>query len=146
MVDRVAVADAVLGPQILVLPVVILDRDGDPRRGIAELEERDVVAAAAETVGAPDLPDVEPDLQPVGEAVEEARDVARRRVILAAEAVRRAGKFHFALRARPFREHARMGGIAHAVGPAAVADDVVVEDGDDVPALRLGVIGSVLPP
>ena len=27
MVDRVAVFDALLGPQILVLPIVILDRD-----------------------------------------------------------------------------------------------------------------------
>src|SRR5205085_7975559 len=43
MVDRVAVADAVLGPQILMLPVVILDGDADPRGRIAELEERNVV-------------------------------------------------------------------------------------------------------
>jgi hypothetical protein len=35
-----------------------------------------MVAAAAKPVGAPDLPDVEPDIQPVGEAVEKARDVA----------------------------------------------------------------------
>ena len=50
-----------------------------------------MVAAAAETVGAPDLADIEPDFEPVGEAVEKARDVARRRVILAAEAVLLAG-------------------------------------------------------
>ena len=62
MVDGVAVTDALLGPQILVLPIVILDRDADPRRRIAELEERDVVTAAAEAIGAPDLPDVEPNL------------------------------------------------------------------------------------
>ena len=116
MVDRVAVADAVLGPQILVLPVVILDRDVEPRGRIAELEERDVVAAAAEAVGAPDLANVEADIQPVGEAVEEARDVARRRVILAAEAVGRGHELDLALRARAFGQHARMGGIAHAVG------------------------------
>ncbi len=98
------------------LPVVILDGDADPRRGIAELEERDMVAAAAEAVGAPDLPHVEPDLQPVGEAVEEARDVARRAVVLAAEAVGLRGQPLLTLGARTFRQHPRMGGIAHAIG------------------------------
>ena len=88
-----------------------------------------MVAAAAEAVGAPDLPDVEADLQPVGEAVEIARDVARRRVILAAEAVRRAPSSSACPCERgPSDKHAHMRRIAQAVRAAAVADDVVVED------------------
>src|SRR4051794_13061154 len=140
MVDGVAVTLAVLGPQVLVLPVVILDRDADPRRGKAELEERDMVAAAAEAVGAPDLPHVEPDLQPVREAVEIARDVARRAVVLTPEAVRRRREIALPLRPGPFRQHPHMGRIAHAIGRATIADNIVVEDRDDVPALRLGII------
>ena len=59
MVDRVAVDDSVLGSQILVLPIVILDRDREADRRIAQLLERDVIAPAAEPVGAPDLANVE---------------------------------------------------------------------------------------
>src|SRR5689334_20011318 len=70
MIDGVAVADALLGPKILVLPVVILDRDADPRRRETHLQERNMVAAALEPVSPPDLPNVEADLQPVREAVE----------------------------------------------------------------------------
>ena len=101
MVDRVAVSLALLGPQILMLPVVIFDRDADARGGISKLQERDVVPASAEAVRAPDLSDIEPDLQPVGEAVEIARYVARRAVILAAEAVDRLGQVGLTLRPRP---------------------------------------------
>ena len=72
-------------------------------------------ATSAEPVGAPDLADVEPDPQPIGEAVEEARDVARRRVILAAEAVRRRGQLGLALRPRPFGQHPGVRAFAHAV-------------------------------
>ena len=103
-----------------------------------------MVAAAAEAVGAPDLHDVEADVEPVGQAVEEARDVARRRVILTAEAVGRRRQLRLPLRARAFRQNADMLVVAETVGRAAVADDVVVEDGDDVPALRLGEIGEDL--
>ncbi len=68
-----------------------------------------MIAAAAEPVGAPDLPHVETDVEPVGEAVEEARDVARRRVVLAAEAVCCRHQLHFPLRAGTFRQDARVG-------------------------------------
>src|SRR6185436_8194244 len=86
MVDRVAIDLAVLGPEILVLPVVILDRDREADGGEAELLEGDMVAAAAEAVGAPDLADVEAEREALGEAVDEARQVARGRIVLAAEA------------------------------------------------------------
>src|SRR4051794_2797805 len=115
MVDGVAVALAVLGTQVLVLPVVILDRDRKPRCGIAYFQERNMVAAPAEAVGAPDLAHVESDLEPVGEAVEIARDIARRRVIFAAEAVRLRGQLRLPLRARTFGKHARVRRIANAV-------------------------------
>src|SRR6185369_17957263 len=106
---------------ILVLPVVILDRDGEPRRRITELEERNMVAAAAEAVGRPYLPHVEPDVEPVGEAFEIARNIARRAVILPAETVGLRGQRILPLRSRAFGQHPRMGGIAHAVIPAAAA-------------------------
>ena len=103
-----------------------------------------MVAAAAEAVGAPDLPDVEPDPQPVGEAVEDsARCCAtgcrsRRRGCASRPRARPAPASAGLPTARGMR------GIAHAVGRAMIADDVVVEDGDDVPALRLGVVGEHL--
>ena len=50
-----------------------------------------MVAAAAEAVVAPDLADVEAEAEIVGQRVEEARQVARRRVILAAQAAHRRG-------------------------------------------------------
>ena len=39
-----------------------------------------------------------------------------------------------------------MGRVAHPVRPADIADDVVVEVGDDVPALSAGVVGEQLAP
>src|SRR5690349_7468545 len=56
------------------------------------------------------------------------------------------GKVALSLRARAFGEDAGMGGIAQAVRRAAVTDDVVVEHGDDVPALRLRVVREHLAP
>src|SRR5438045_3124128 len=103
-----------------------------------------MVAAAAKAVVAPDLAHVEPDFQPVGEAVEIARDVARRRVIFAAEAADLLREILAALPPRPFGEDAHVGRIAYAIRSAAVADDVIVEVGDDVPALRLGISGDHL--
>src|SRR4051812_11013894 len=144
MVDGVAVADAVFGSQVLVLPIVILDRDIQPRSRVAELEERNVVAAATEAVSAPDLPQVEANDEPVREAVEKARDVARGCVILAAEAVGRRGEFALALRTWPFRQDTCVGRIAQAVRRTAVTDDVVVDVGYDIPSLRLGVISEDL--
>src|SRR4029453_16471593 len=65
-------------------------------------------------------------------------------VVLAAETMRCSREFRLPLRARSFREHAGMGGVADTVRAAAVADDVVVEHGNDVPALRLCIIGEHL--
>src|SRR4051812_8666664 len=124
MVDGVAVVDSVLDPHVLVLPVVILNGDGEPNRGKAKVEELGVVPAAAETVIAPHLADVEANVEPVSELVEIARDVARRRVILAAEAALLSGERVMRLPARPFGENPNVGGIAQPVRPAAVADDV----------------------
>ena len=93
LVDGVAIFDALFGAQVLVLPVIILDRDADPRGGISKLQERNMVAAAPETVGAPDLPDVEADRRnAIRQAIEEPRNVTRRRVILPAQAVRPSGR------------------------------------------------------
>src|SRR5437879_4121793 len=103
-----------------------------------------MVAAAAEAVVTPHLADVETDLQPVGKAVEVARDVAPGGVILASEATLLQGERLVPLPARAFGKDADMGGIARTVRAATVADDVVVQIGDDVPALRLGVIGQHL--
>ena len=61
LVDGVAVWIALLDPQILVLPVVILDRDRKADRGEAGVQKFGMVAAAAEAVVAPDLHDVEAD-------------------------------------------------------------------------------------
>jgi hypothetical protein len=144
LVDRVAILDAVLGAQILVLPIVILDRDGDPDRREAEVEELGMVAAAAEAVVAPDLADVEAEAEIVGEPSSQREMLRDGRVILAAEAALAGGEILMALPARPFREDPDMGVVADSVGAAAVADDVVVEVGDDLPALRLGIIGEDL--
>src|SRR3546814_4673644 len=48
------------------LPVVIFDRDRETDRRIACLLERDMIAATAEAVGAPDLADVEAEREIVG--------------------------------------------------------------------------------
>src|SRR5207342_3906607 len=82
--------------------------------------------------------DVEPDVEAVGEAVEEAREIAAGRIVLAAEAADLLGQLLLPLPARPFGENADVGVVPDAVGADAAADDVVVEVGDDVPALRLG--------
>ena len=99
-----------------------------------------MVAAAAEAVVAPDLADVEADLRAgrrgcrgsarccaPGESFSPPRlRMSRRQLVMP-------------LPARPFGKDAHMRVVAHAVRAAAVADDVVVQIGDDVPALRLGV-------
>ena len=106
--------------QILVLPVVILDRDREADRREAELQELDMVAAAAEPVVAPDLADVEAEREIVGEAVDEAREVARRRVVLAAEAALLGGQILVApASARPSEKHPDMGVVADPVRAAA---------------------------
>ena len=66
--------------QILVLPIVILDRDREAHSGKAGVEELGMVAAAAEAVVAPDLHDVEVEVGPSRSAsVSRKRRVARRR-------------------------------------------------------------------
>ena len=77
MVDRVAIDGAVLGPEILVLPIVILDRDREADGGEAELLEGDMIAAAAEPVGAPDLADVEAEREIARRDVSTKRDRLR---------------------------------------------------------------------
>src|SRR5436190_20181037 len=126
MVDGVAVDLAVFGSEVLVLPVVILDRDREADRGEAVVQKFRMVAAAAEAVVAPDLHDVETDVQPVGEAVEEARDVAAGRVILAAEAALLRGQIFVPLPAWPFGKDADDLVVTQAIGAACIADDVVV--------------------
>src|SRR5947208_3116340 len=115
------------------LPVVILDCDADPGRGKAQLQERDVIAATAESIRAPDLAHVETDLQSISEIVEVARNVARGCVIFTTEAVRRGHEVRLTLHTRPLRQDARMRRIANSVRGAAVADNVVVEHCDDIP-------------
>ena len=77
-----------------------------------------MVAAAAEAVVAPDLHDIEADVQPVGEAVDEARDVAPRRVILPAEAALLGCQILMSLPAWAFREDADDLVVAEAIGAA----------------------------
>src|SRR3546814_5418554 len=103
-----------------------------------------MVAAPPEAVGAPYLPDVEPEGELVGQFLDEARDVARRRIVEAAPAALRGDQLLSPVAAHAFREDADMVVVAIAVGAAAVADDVVVEHRLDLPALRLGIIGEDL--
>ena len=87
-VDGVAVGAAVLGAHVLMLTVVIFGRLGKANGGEAGVEERQVIAAALEAVGAPygEHP----------EAMRRGRDPrdrlgqrARRRIVLATDAARR---------------------------------------------------------
>jgi hypothetical protein len=123
-----------------VLVIVILDRHAEPDRGVAGVEERDVVAAAAHPVGAPDLPHRQPPAVAFGEPGYEAREIARRAVVLAPVAADVGAQRLGAVGARTFGEHAHMVVLAMAVGPARAADDVVVEDRLDGPALQPRVI------
>ena len=140
MIDRVAIDGAVLGPEILVLPIVILDRDGEADRRETELLERDMVAAAAEAIGAPDLPHVEADRDLVGDAGDEARQVARGRIVEAAAAALGGDQLRRRIGAHAFGEDADVAIVAHPVRAAAVADDVVVEIGLDPPVMILGIL------
>jgi hypothetical protein len=106
LVDRVAILDAVLDAQILVLVVVILDRDREADGGVAGVQQLGVVAAAAEAVVAPDLADVEAEADPGRQLGEEAGEVARGRVVLAAEAALAGGEVLPPLPARAFGEDA----------------------------------------
>jgi hypothetical protein len=88
-----------------VLVVVVLDRDREAHRGIAGVQKLGVVAAAPEAVVAPDLATLEPDADASASGRGSAR-VARRRVVLAAEAADLAGERLAPLPARPFGEDA----------------------------------------
>src|SRR3546814_13583526 len=101
-------------------------------------------AAPTGGVGAPYLPDDEAGGELVGKFLDEARDVARRRIVEAAPAALRGDQLLSPVAAHAFREDADMVVVAIAVGAAAVADDVVVEHRLALPALRLGIIGEEL--
>ena len=104
-----------------------------------------MVPAPPEPVVAPDLHDVEADGgQSLRQAVEEARQVARGRVVFATQAPLLRGQLLATLPTWPFGKDTDHLVVAYAVRPAAVADDVVVEVGNDVPALRLGIVGQDL--
>src|SRR3546814_11103477 len=78
-----------------------------------------MVAAPPEAVGAPYLPDVEPEGELVGQFLDEARDVARRRIVEAAPAALRGDQLLSPVAAHAFREDADIVVVAIAVGAAA---------------------------
>src|SRR3546814_18397565 len=97
-----------------------------------------MVAAPPEAVGAPYLPDVEPEGELVGQFLDEARDVARRRIVEAAPAALRRDQLLRPVAAHAFREDADMAVVAIAVRAPAVADDAVGEPHLSLPAPPLG--------
>ncbi|CAM5415112.1 hypothetical protein RLIN73S_02445 [Rhodanobacter lindaniclasticus] len=123
---------------------VVLVRLGDPHRRVAGLQERHLVAAAAEAVGAVDHAHIEVGQVLVGEAVDGARQVARGRVHLAAVVAAIVGLRRGLVGLGAFGEHPHRGVADHAVLAVAVADDVIVELGLDLPAMRHRVVGQHL--
>src|SRR3546814_17041677 len=101
-------------------------------------------AAPTGGVGAPYLPDDEAGGELVGKFLDEARDVARRRIVEAAPAALRGDQLLSPVAAHAFREDADMVVVAIAVAAAAVAADVVVAPRLDLPALRRRIIGEAL--
>src|SRR5207244_3820890 len=102
-------------------------RDGEADRRETERLEADVVAAAPEPVGPPDLPHVQAEPEAPRQRIDEARQVARRRVVLPAKATLLRDQFRRRITPDALGDHPDMRRVAHPVRATAVADDVVVE-------------------
>ena len=123
---------------------VVLVRFGHAHRGKARLEQRDLIAATAVAVGAINHLDPQVRQIPLGKRRHGARDVARRRIELAAVVAPPVCLCRRLQRLRAFGEHAHRRVVTDAVAAVAVADDVVVEVGLDLPAFRSRVLGEDL--
>src|SRR5207248_9540187 len=116
-----------------VLMLVRLVRLGEAHRWESALHERDVIAAAQVSVAAIDQPDAEAGHVLLRALGDEARELPRRGVVLAADAAPRGG-----LLRRLVRRYT-LGEDADALLLAG-ADDVVGEHGVDVHVLLLGLL------
>src|SRR5438093_1205485 len=99
-----------------------------------------MIAAPAEAVPAPDLPDGEPGPRSAGKRRNEPGEVTRRRVIFAAQAPLLVDQCRRCVRSNAFGEDTHLRAVTAAVGPAAIADDVVVQHRRDLPAMTLGIV------
>ena len=126
------------------LAVIVLCGLSDPHGRIAGLEQRHLVAAPAIAVGAIDHDHVEIVQIAIGQPVEIARQIARGAVDLAAIVAAAIGLLRRLDGLGTLRENPHLGVVHHPALAAAVADDVVVEIGLDLPALGPGVIGQDL--
>ena len=145
MVDRVAIDDAVLGPQILVLPIVILDRDREADRRDSRAARNGYGRRRGRTGRCARSGGRRGRAMSSSARLSTKRDRLRDGASFSPPRLRCwAASSSSRPAARPFREHPDMGVVANAVGAAAVADDVVVEVGLDPPALRAGIIGEDL--
>ena len=124
---------------MLVAPV--LDRLGEAQRRVARVEEGEVIPAAQVAVAPPRHVDRELRHVALAGFPHEARELARRQVVLAARAQRShdLGR-HRGVRRHAFGEEAHARAIDLAVGAARVADDVVGDHPGDHQALRLRVV------
>src|SRR5205085_9149263 len=140
---QVSVLHAVLDAHVLVLVFVVLVRLGEAHRRVAVLEERDVVAAAQVSVAPVDRPDAKAGQVLLSRLLDEARELARLRVVLAADAATRGRLLRRLARRHALGEDAHRAVVADAALARGAADDVVGEHGVHVHALLLRLLGAV---
>src|SRR4029450_2956476 len=115
----------------------VLVRFGEPAGGVPLLEEGDVVAGAPVAVTPVDHADVHPRRTVFGHVEHEPAELARRRVVLAANGQapgRLRGRFR---RGYALDEHTQGARVCGAVVRGAAADNVVAEHAVDIRAVGL---------
>ena len=136
--DHVAIGDAIFVAQVLVLACVILGclRHAHSRK--PGFHHRHLVSAATEAIPAINKRHVKASHVLIGDDIHVARKIARRRINLAANRPASSGNRLFLVRANAFGEDADT--VVHrGCKTVRVADDIVVQNCEHVPALRLGV-------
>ena len=144
-VGHVAVGDAVLRPQILMLAVVVLVRFGQPHRRVAEIVEGAVVAAAAEPVEPVDQLRPHRRLHQRGDPMDVSGQLPGVAVHFAAHHPARAGLGLRFRRRHRLREDPERHVVDVAADAGGVADDVVVEHALDRPPVLLRVLRQLVP-
>ena len=133
--DHVSVLDAVLDPDVLVLPIVVLVGLHDADAGEAHVVEGTVMPSPPEAIEAVDHDRVEVGDVEIGDLVHVAGDLAGRPVHLASEGppalvIRQLVGGRVGLGEDP-----EGGVLDDPVDPLHISDHVVVQDGCDVPLL-----------
>jgi hypothetical protein len=124
------------------LVIVILDPDREADRGITLLQEGHLIPTPPHAVGAPDLAHLHFIRVLFRQTRDPARQIARGRVVLAAEAGCRRAQAIGEIGAWAFGKDTHHLGLAIAILAAGIADDVVVEHRLDGEALCLGPVGE----